>query len=47
MQEVEGSVSGRFVRGLIRPRCICHSLSLTKKNKHGKTVTTHVESKVN
>ena len=30
-----------------RPICICRSLSLRKRNKHGKTVTAHVESKVN
>ena len=31
----------------IGPMCICCSLSLRKRNKHGKTVTAHVESKVN
>ena len=31
----------------IRLICICRSLSPRKKNKHGKTVTAHVESKVN
>ena len=31
----------------IRPMCICRSLSLRKRNKHGKTGTAHVASKVN
>ena len=31
----------------IRPMCICRSLSLRKRNKHGKTVTADVASKVN
>ena len=31
----------------IRLICICRSLSPRKRNKHGKTVTAHVESKVN
>ena len=31
----------------IRLMCICFSLSLRKRNKHGKTVTAHVNSKVN
>ena len=44
-------VSGRFARWefaqtkAIRPMCIFCSLSL--RNKHGKTVTAHVKSKVN
>ena len=31
----------------IRPMCICHSLNLRIRSKHGKTVTAHVESKLN
>ena len=31
----------------IRPMCICRYLSLRKRNMHGKTMTAHVESKVN
>ena len=40
-------ISGRFARRLIRPMCICRSLSLRKRNNRGTTVTAHVESKVN
>ena len=47
------STEGQFARWQfaqttsIRPICICRSFSQRKRNKHGKTVTAHVESKVN
>ena len=47
------SLEGQFARWQfaqttsIRPICICRSLSQRKRNKHGKTVTAHVESKLN
>ena len=31
----------------IRPKLICHSLSLKREKKHGKTVTVHVQTKGN